>query len=150
MSGYRDPMLMAVRLGRTGDLTGTDAVVWKATRGLSYTASPVLHDDTLYLLTDNGQLSALNAATGTPHYQQTRLPGPANFKASPVAVGGKLYIASEEGNVIVIKMGPTYELLADNALTDQSFIATPAVAQGDLYLRSRTHLFRIAAGPTTH
>lgn len=149
MSGYRDPMLMGVRLGRTGDLTGTDAVVWQATRGLSYTPSPVLHDNTLYLLTDSGQLSALNATTGTPHYQQTRLPGPANFKASPVAISGKLYLATEEGNVIVIKMGPTYEVLANNALTDQSFIATPAVAQGDLYLRSRTHLFRIAEGPTT-
>lgn len=149
MSGYRDPMLLAVKLGRTGDLTGTDAVVWQATRGLSYTASPVLHDNTLYLLTDNGQLSALNAATGAPHYQQTRLPGPANFKSSPVATNGKLYIASEEGDVIVIKMGPAYEVLATNTLTDQSFIATPAVADGEIYLRSRTHLFRIAEGPTT-
>lgn len=147
MSGYRAPMLMAVRLGRTGDLTGTDAVVWQATRGLSYTPSPVLHDNTLYLLTDNGQLSALNATTGMPHYQQTRLPGPVNFKASPVAVNGKLYLATEEGNVIVVRMGATYEVLANNALADQSFISTPVVAQGDLYLRSRTHLFRIAEGP---
>ena len=59
MSGYRDPKLMAIRLGRTGDLTGTDAVLWETTRGLSYTPSPVLHDGILYLLTDNGQLSAL-------------------------------------------------------------------------------------------
>ncbi len=143
MSGYRDPKLMAIRLGRTGDLTGTDAVLWEATRGLSYTPSPVLHDDILYLLTDNGQLSALNATTGAPHYQQRRLPKPYNFKASPLAVNGRLYLASEDEDVIVVKMGPSYEMLATNTLTDQSFIATPVPAGGDLYLRSRTHLFRI-------
>lgn len=144
MTGFREPKLLAVRLGRTGDLTGTDAVVWEATRGLSYTASPVLHDDILYLLTDNGQLSALNVKTGEPHYQQQRLPKPYNFKASPVAVNGRLYLASEEEDVIVVKMGPSYEVLATNRLADQSFISTPVPAAGDLYLRSRTHLFRIA------
>jgi outer membrane protein assembly factor BamB len=143
MSGFRDPKLLAVRLGRTGDLTGTDAVVWEATRGLSYTPSPVLHDSVLYLLTDNGQLSALEAKTGVPHYQQQRLPKPYNFKASPVAANGRLYLASEEEDVIVVKLGPSFEVLATNTLADQSFIATPVVANGDLYLRSRTHLFRI-------
>lgn len=144
MSGYRDPKLMAIRLGRTGNLTGTDAVVWETTRGLSYTPSPVLHDNILYLLTDNGQLSALNATTGEPYYQQQRLPKPYNFKASPIAVNGRLYLASEEGDVIVVKLGQTYEVLATNTLSDQSFIATPSVAAGDLYLRSRTHLFRVS------
>ena len=144
MSGYRDPKLMAVRLGRTGDLTGTDAVAWQSIRGLSYTPSPVLHDGVLYVLTDNGQLRPLTAAPGEPYYQQQRLPQPYNFKASPVAVNGKLYLASEEGDVIVVKVGRTYEVLGTNTLANQSFIATPAVAGGDLYLRSRTHLFRIS------
>jgi outer membrane protein assembly factor BamB len=103
----------------------------------------VLHDGILYLLTDNGQLSALDAKTGAPHYQQQRLPKPYNFKASPIAVNGRLYLASEEGEVIVVKLGPSYEVLTTNTLADQSFIATPVVAAGDLYLRSRTHLFRI-------
>jgi outer membrane protein assembly factor BamB len=143
MTGFRDPKLMAVRLGRTGDLTGTDAVVWESTRGLSYTPSPVLHEGILYLLTDNGQLSALDAKSGAPHYQQQRLPKPYNFKASPIAVNGRLYLASEDEDVIVVKMGPKYEVLATNTLKDQSFIATPVVAAGDLYLRSRTHLIRI-------
>ncbi|MCA1562124.1 MAG: PQQ-like beta-propeller repeat protein [Acidobacteria bacterium] len=143
MSGYRNPKLMAVRLGRTGDLTATDAVVWEATRGLSYTPSPVLHDSKLYLLTDSGQLSSLDAATGQPHYLQTRLPKPYNFKASPIAAGGRLYLASEEADVIIVKLGETFEVLGTNTLTDQSFIASPVVAAGDLFLRSRTHLFRI-------
>ena len=144
MTGFREPKLLAVRLGRTGDLTGTDAVLWEATRGLSYTPSPVLDDDILHLLTDNGQLSALNVKTGEPHYQQQRLPKPYNFKASPIAVNSRLYLASEEEDVLVVKTGPAYEVLATNTLVGQSFIATPVAAGGDLYLRSRTHLFRIA------
>jgi outer membrane protein assembly factor BamB len=145
MSGFRDPKLMAIRLGRTGDLTGTDAVVWQATRGLSYTPTPVVQNNTLYVLTDSGQLSSLNATTGAAYYRQTRLPKAYNFKASPIAANGKLYLSSEEGDVIVVRMGETFEVLATNTLSDQSFIATPAWADGDLYLRSRTHLFRIAA-----
>ena len=148
MSGYRDPKLMAVRLGRTGDLTGTDAVVWEATRGLSYTPSPVLHDGKLYLLTDNGQVSCVDAATGKPYYQQARLPMPYNFKASPIAAGGRLYLASEEGDVILLSLGERFEVVRTNTLTDQSFIASPVVVGNDLYLRSRTHLFRIT-GPST-
>jgi outer membrane protein assembly factor BamB len=143
MTGFRDPKLMAIRLGRTGNLTGTDAVLWESTRGLSYTPSPVLHDGILYLLTDNGQLSALDAKTGQPFYQQQRLPKPYNFNSSPIAVNGRLYLASEDEDVIVVKMGSSYEVLATNTLRDQSFIATPVAVGGDLYLRSRTHLFRI-------
>ena len=143
MSGFRNPNLMAVRLGRTGDLTGTDAVVWSTTRGTSYTPSPVLHDGMLYVLTDTGMLSNFDARTGKPHYQQARLPKPYNFKASPVAAGGKLYLSTEEGDVVVVKLGATFQVLATNELTDQSFIATPAVAAGDLFLRSRTTLYRI-------
>jgi outer membrane protein assembly factor BamB len=146
MSGYRNPNLMAIRLGRSGDLTGTDAIVWSSTRGLSYTASPVLDGNRLYVLTDTGQLTCFNAATGEPLYQQVRLPKPYNVKASPVGAKGKLYLSTEEGDVVVVKMGDTFEVLATNTLSDQSFIATPAIAGGDLFLRSRTHLFRIATG----
>ena len=144
MSGFLNPALMAIKLGRKGDLTGTDAIAWTANRGLSYTASPVLHDGTLYFVTDNGMVSALDAATGRPVYQQVRLPKPYALKASPVAAGGKLYFSTEDGDVVVAKIGPALEILATNTLADQSFVATPAVAGGDLYLRSRTHLFRIS------
>ena len=73
-----------------------------------------------------------------------RLPKPYNFKASPVLAGGQLYFATEEGDVVVAKIGPAFDIVATNTLNDQSFIASPAVAGGDIYLRSRTHLFRIA------
>ncbi|MGH9338900.1 MAG: PQQ-binding-like beta-propeller repeat protein [Acidobacteriota bacterium] len=141
MSGHRSPNLLAIRLGRQGDLTGSDAVAWTNSRGNSYTPSPVLHDNRLYFLTDSGMLSCLNALTGEPYYLQQRLPGPSNFKASPVGAGGKLYLASEEGNVIVVRMGEEYEVLAVNKFADEMFIATPAIVQGSLYLRGRNSLY---------
>lgn len=141
MSGFRDPKLMAIRLGREGDLTGTDAVVWSETRGTSYTPSPVLHDNRLYVLTDNGQVSCFNAKTGEPFYHRVRLPKAYNFKASPVAAGGKLYLASENDDVIILKLGEKYEVLATNTLTDQMFVASPVVVDNELYLRSQQFLF---------
>jgi outer membrane protein assembly factor BamB len=144
MSGYRNPRLMAVKLGRTGDLTGTDAIAWETTRGTSYTASPALHDGRLYVIADNGMLNVFDAATGEPHYIQQRLPKPYNFKASPLVANGRVYLATEEGDVVVVKAGDTFEILATNTLVDQSFIASPIAVGNDLFLRSRTHLFRIA------
>ena len=63
MSGYRDPRLMAIKLGKDGDLSESDSILWSHTRGLAYTASPVLHDNKLYVVTDNGMISAFNATT---------------------------------------------------------------------------------------
>jgi len=143
MSGHRDPNLLAIRLGREGDLTGTDSIVWTNNRGNAYTASPILHDKKLYILTDSGMLSCLNALTGEPYYQQQRLPNPYNFKASPVGADGRLYLASEEGDVIVVAMGEEFEVLAVNTLTDQTFIASPAIVGGSLYLRSQEALYHI-------
>jgi outer membrane protein assembly factor BamB len=143
MSGHREPNLLAIKLGREGDLTGTDAIAWTNNRGNSYTASPVLHDNKLYFITDSGMLSCFNALTGAPFYHMQRLPKPYNFKASPVGANGKLYLATEEGDVVVVKMGEKYEVLATNSLTDQSFISTPAVAGGSLYLRSKGTLYCI-------
>ena len=145
MSGYRNPKLMAVKLGRTGDLTGTDAVVWETVRGTSYTASPALGDGRLYVVADNGQMSVFNANTGVPAYIQQRLPKPYNFKASPLIVRDRVYLATEEGDVVVVKAGDTHEILATNTLTDHSFVASPIAVGNDLYLRSRTHLFRISS-----
>lgn len=143
MSGHREPNLMALRLGRQGDLTGSDAVLWSNQRGNSYSSSPVLHDNKLYFISDSGMLSCFDAVSGKPYYHQQRLPKPYNFKSSPVGAAGKLYLATEDGDVVVVKMGAEYEVLATNTLTDQVFIATPAVADGSLYLRSQEALYCI-------
>ncbi len=144
MSGHRDPKLMAIKLGKAGDLTGTDSILWSHTRGIAYTASPVLHDNKLYVVTDNGMISVFNATTGEPHYAQVRLPKAANLKASPVGANGKLYVATEDGDVIVIKMGEKFEVIATNTLADQTFIATPVIAAGELFLRGPNQLFCIS------
>ena len=144
MSGHRDPKLMAIKLGKEGDLTNSDSIVWSHTRGLAYTTSPVLHENKLYFVTDNGMISAFNATTGEPYFAQTRLPKAYNLKASPVGANGKLYVATEDGDVVVVKMGEKFEVLATNTLTDQVFIATPVIANGELFLRGQNKLFCIS------
>ncbi len=144
MSGHRDPKLMAIKLGKEGDLSGTDAVLWSQTRGTSYTLSPVLHEGKLYVVTDSGQVSSFNVTTGEPYYHQVRLPRPYNFKASPVGANGKLYLASEEGDVIVLKLGEKFEVVSTNTLEDQTFIASPVIADGQLFLRSQNWLYCIS------
>ena len=146
MSGFRDPRLMAIKLGKEGDLTGTDSVLWSHTRGLAYTTSPVLHDNKLFFVTDNGLLSAYNATTGEAFFAQTRLPKAYNFKASPVGANGKLYLATEDGDVVVLRMGEKLEVIATNTLADQVFIASPVIADGDLLLRGQNTLFCISRG----
>lgn len=146
MSGHRDPKLMAIRLGKEGDLTQTDSVLWSQTRGMSYTLSPVLHEGKLYVVTDSGHVSSFNVTTGEPYYHHVRLPRPYNFKASPVGANGKLYLASEEGDVIVLKLGEKFEVVATNTLADQMFIASPMIAQGQLFLRSQNTLYCIGEG----
>jgi outer membrane protein assembly factor BamB len=144
MSGHRDPKLMAIKLGKDGDITGSDAIAWSHTRGLAYTTSPVLYDNKLYVVTDNGMVSAFNATTGEPFYAQTRLPKAYNIKASPVGANGKLYLATEDGDVVVLKMGEKFEVLGVNTLEDQVFIATPVIADGEIYLRGQNTLFCIS------
>jgi outer membrane protein assembly factor BamB len=144
MSGFRNQNLLAIKLGKEGDLTGTESVLWTNNRGNSYTASPVLHEGLLYFVTDNGQVSCLDVKTGKAHYQQQRLPKPYNFKASPILVKDRLYLASEEGDVIVLKTGPKYEVLATNTLADQFFVASPAVSDGEMFLRGQNTLFCIS------
>jgi outer membrane protein assembly factor BamB len=148
MNGFSNPRLMAIRLGREGDLTSSDAILWTQTRGMSYSPSPVLHDGKFYALTDNGMLSCFNATTGGPYYRQRRLPQPGNFIASPVAAGGNLYLTSESGVITVIKLGEKFEIVATNTLADHMFVASPAVAEGEMFLRSKTHLFCVSDGKT--
>jgi outer membrane protein assembly factor BamB len=144
MTGYRDPNMMAIRLGGKGDLTGTEAVLWQNPKGCPYTAAPVLHDGRIYAAMDRGFLSCFDAATGEPAYREERLPRGTSLKASPVAAGEHLYVATESGEVHVVKLGPEFELVATNTLEDQFFVSSPVVVDGEMLLRSETHLFCIA------
>jgi hypothetical protein len=84
--------------------------------------------------------------TGEPYYHQKRLPQADSYKASPIGAGGKLYLASESGVVTIIRMGEQFEVITTNTFEDQMFVASPVVAQGELFLRSKTHLFSISDG----
>jgi outer membrane protein assembly factor BamB len=141
MSGYMNPKLMAIRLGRGGDLTSSSAVVWSQAKGNSYTPSPVIYENKLYVLTDTGMISCYNATTGEAYYSQVRLPKTYSFKSSPVGANGKLFLASENDDVIVLRMGEKFEVLSTNTMPDQMFIATPAIVGGEIFLRSQNRLY---------
>jgi hypothetical protein len=102
----------------------------------------VLSGDYLYVPLEQGILNCYHAKTGQRQYQQ-RLEG--KFTASPVAGDGKIYLTNEEGLTFVIKAGPTFEVLARNAL-DEYCLASPAIAGHELFIRTEHHLYCIGTG----
>ena len=105
--------------------------------------TPLVYGRELYVLADNGVLSAFDVATGERHYQRRLDETPLGFSASPVAAGGHVYLASEDGDVFVVKAGPSFELVARNDM-NEPLMATPAVTEGLLVIRGRSPLFGIA------
>ncbi len=141
-SGWRKDMFQAIRLGQTGDLTGSENVVWSLTRGVPYVPCPMLWGDEIYLLEDKSFFSCLNATDGEVHYLKHRLPGVLNFSASPVGAADRIYLLSEEGRAVVLQRGPEIKVLAINEL-DETFYASPAIVGDTIYLRGEKHLFSI-------
>jgi outer membrane protein assembly factor BamB len=116
------------------------AVVWKHERGSPYTTTPLVYQGLLYIVTDNGILSAYDVATGSRVYQ-TRLSSRAgSFSSSPIAAAGRIYFASEDGLVIVVRAGRRFEVLASNEM-DEVCMATPALSGDLLLVRTKTHLY---------
>jgi len=144
MSGFRGNDLKAIRLaGARGDLTDTDAIVWELDRDTPYVPSPLLYDGILYFLkTNSGILSAFDALTGRPHYQLQRIPAVTNVFASPVGADGRVYVTSRDGVTVVIRHGPTFEVLATNRLDDE-FDASPALVGDTIYLRGHRYLYSV-------
>ena len=145
-AGYPDKLAMAIRPGGTGDLTGTPRILWKYAKGTAYVPSPILYGDYVYLVTDRGLVTCLDARTGEVKYEGARVPVPATFTASPVAVDGRLVWVSEDGDGFVIKPGPVHEVLRTNPLGEPVF-ASPAIAQGRLFIRGAQHLYCIGRKP---
>ena len=146
VSGFRGNKLHAIGLAEAkGDITSTGHVVWTLDRDTPYVPSPLLYDGVLYILkTNNGLLSAFDAKTGKPHYQLQRLDQAPNVFSSPVGAAGRVYIAGRDGTTVVFKHGPAFSILAENSL-DDGFDASPALVDGDLYLRGYRYLYAIAA-----
>ena len=144
MSGFRGSDLKAIHLAEaTGDITDSEAIVWRHNRNTPYVPSPLLYKDTIYFLkSNNGILSALNIA-GVSLYGPERLQGVSNVYASIVGAADRIYIAGRNGTTNVIQYGSQFKVLAENKL-DDSFNASPAIAGSELYLRGVQHLYCIA------
>ncbi len=146
MSGFRGNNLKAIRYADAkGDITGTPAIAWTLERDTPYVPSPLLYDGILYFIKDRTAiLSALDAKTGKPHYQAQRIEGiPGQVFASPVGAAGRVYVLGQEGTTIVLKHGPALEILATNKLDDR-FDASPALVDGEMFLRGYKRLYCIA------
>jgi outer membrane protein assembly factor BamB len=137
-TGFQEPSLMAVRVDGRGDVTRTH-VAWTLTRGAPYTPSPLLVGDELYYVSDTGVLTCVDAKSGQVLWQQ-RLGG--NYSASPVFADGRVYVLSEEGMTTVFVPGKVFNKLATSRL-DGTTLASIAISDRSLYIRSDTHLYRI-------
>jgi outer membrane protein assembly factor BamB len=146
MTGYKGYSVVAIRLDSKGDVTDNAAqVVWKRADAAPYVASPVLSDGLLYFTKERqGILMCVDAKTGDVKYGPERLPEIDTIYASLMAAAGKIYIAGREGTVLVLKQGPSFEVLAKNRL-DEGIDASPVVVGKRLYLRGSTHLYCIEA-----
>ena len=127
----------AVRPGQ-GQLT-QDQVVWQRSKGIAHVPSPLLAGADLYVIDRSGVATCVNAITGEEHWR-ARLGG--DHDASPVEIRGRIYFCNREGKTTVLAAEKKLNILAVNQL-DGEFRASPAVAEGALFLRSDTHLYRI-------
>jgi outer membrane protein assembly factor BamB len=144
-AGYPTKAVIAIRPGGTGDISGTERVAWTFNKGTAYVASPILYGDYLYLLADNGAITCLDAKTGAVKYEGGRPPKPGRFTSSPVAFEGMILTTSENGDTFVTKAGPAHEIVRTNSV-DEMVMATPAISQGRILLRTVEHLYCIKAG----
>jgi len=139
-AGYPAKIALAMRPGGSGD--AGDRVLWRYDKGTAYVPSPILVDGLLYLVTDKGLVSCLDAKTGKVHYEGGRPPSGTSFMASPVAVAGHLLMSSMDGDTIVLKAGTAHQVVRANSL-GEPIAASPAVAGGRIYIRGEHHLFAI-------
>jgi outer membrane protein assembly factor BamB len=144
MSGFRGYNAMAIKLGRTGDLTGTDAILWSHKKSTPYVPSPLLSGDRLYFVADNNpRLSCLDIKTGKPLFDAQRIEGLEGVYASPVAAGNHIYLVGRNGPTAVLRDAGKPDVIATNSLDDR-FDASPAVAGNELFLRGQKNLYCIA------
>jgi len=136
--GFPDREFLAIDPTGSGDVTRTH-IRWRANRGVSYVPSPLYFDGCFYIVSDTGVLSALDALTGE-YKNQKRLRG--NFSASLIYAGGCIYSFSEEGDVFILRARPGLETVSEIPMGDPIY-ATPAVSEGQIYLRTWKKLYAI-------
>jgi hypothetical protein len=128
----------AMRVGGSGDVTDTH-VEWKCSQGVPNRSAPVLVGDHIFMVADNGIATCLDAISGKAIWQK-RLDG--DFTSSPIVAEGRIYYCNQDGTTFVVAAEPEFNLLATNKL-DAGCMASPAVSDQALYLRTKTALYRI-------
>jgi outer membrane protein assembly factor BamB len=138
-AGFPAKKIIAIR---TGDQPEDKRVAWQYTKGTGYVLSNILYGDYVYLSTDNGILTCLDAATGKVMYEGGRPPKPSHFMGSAVAYDGMIAMTSEDGDTYMIKAGPTHEIVRVNSI-DEPVYSSVALANGRVYIRGTKHLYAI-------
>jgi outer membrane protein assembly factor BamB len=148
--GYRGLPIYALEMGRDGDLSVPeerapeepgDALLWRSEPGGPYTTTPLVYGDHVFGITDTGVLSVYSLETGERlHRMRTE----ETYSASPVASDGKIYLTGENGLVTVVEAGTELSVLATNDM-GESCMGTPAIADGTLFFRCRSHLFAVGS-----
>jgi outer membrane protein assembly factor BamB len=140
--------IFAVRPGARGDLTleqdktSSPAVAWSKTARGSYMPTPLDYDGILYALNNDGIFDAYEIQTGKEIYRQRLDPVGSGFSASPVAADGRLYLSNEDGEMLVVAAGREFRLIATNSM-GELLMATPAIANGVMFVRSSASLFAV-------
>ena len=138
MTGLSKKTFIAIKPNGQGDITDTH-VVWTQRKGVGRYASPLLVDGLIYLAVDESFVTCIEAETGEVVWNE-RIGG--KYAASPIYADGRLYFFSQDGSATVLKPGRKLEILAKNTL-DDGFMACPAADGKALYLRTKTHLYRV-------
>ncbi len=139
-TGYNSPNILAIKTDGKGDVTKTH-IAWTLKKGAPHTPSLLLVGDELYTVSDGGLATCVDARTGKVHWQE-RVPG--KYSASPFYADGKIYLQNEKGATTVLRAGLKFEILASSDLKEKTF-ASYAVADGTIYLRTETQLYRLQA-----
>jgi len=149
--GGPEQPVYAIKSSASGELANaadqplSEHIAWTTERGSPYIPTPIIVGQNLYVLADNGILRAYDTRDGKRLYQQRISETAGSFSASPVAAGGNLYLASDDGEVFVVRGGDRFELLATNPM-NEALLASPAIANGMLVLRTPSAVYGITAG----
>jgi outer membrane protein assembly factor BamB len=151
-SGYRPIQpIYAIRPGANRDISLNEGaevnanIAWSKLRGGPYMPTPIVYGPYLYTCSNSGIVTCHEARTGTQVYRE-RLGGTGGYSASPVAADGKLYFTGEESGIRVVRAGPRFELLAVNPMGEPC-MATPAISDGLIFVRTQHALFALGKGP---
>jgi outer membrane protein assembly factor BamB len=137
--GSPEKKSLAVKLGGTGDVTETH-VVWRSNRGMPYVPSPLLIGDYLHIINDQGIYSCIEPISGKVLHSARAL---GSTYCSPIAVANRIYMFEDSGKCTILKNRPDFHVLAQNSLGEEMY-TTPAVSDGQLFVRTTTALLCIA------